>query len=31
MDVDWYNISDDKDYQETIEQNITQFLGGHNG
>jgi len=31
MDVDWYNISDDKDYQATIEQNITQFLGGHNG
>lgn len=30
MDVDWYNISDDKNYQEIIEKNIINFLGGHN-
>jgi len=30
MDVDWYNISNDKDYQQTIEKNIIQFLGGNN-
>jgi len=30
MDVDWYNISNDSDYQETIEQNIVDFLGGNN-
>ena len=30
MDVDWYNISDDKNYQETIEKNIINFIGGHN-
>lgn len=31
MDVDWYNISDDKNYQKKIEDNIEKFLGGHNG
>ena len=30
MDVDWYNISDDNNYQETIEKNIIKFVGGHN-
>ena len=30
MNVDWYNISDDKNYQETIENNITKFIGGNN-
>lgn len=30
MDVDWYNISDDKNYQKDIEQNIMKFLGGQN-
>jgi tRNA delta(2)-isopentenylpyrophosphate transferase len=30
MDVDWYNISDDKNYQEIIENNINKFVGGHN-
>ncbi|PMD73419.1 tRNA (adenosine(37)-N6)-dimethylallyltransferase MiaA [Companilactobacillus nuruki] len=30
MDVDWYNISDDKNYQEMIEKNIIEFIGGHN-
>ncbi|MFC6175830.1 tRNA (adenosine(37)-N6)-dimethylallyltransferase MiaA [Companilactobacillus huachuanensis] len=28
MDVDWYNISDDKNYQIDIESNILKFLGG---
>ena len=28
MDVDWYNISDDKNYQEIIEQNIVNFMEG---
>ena len=26
MDVDWYNISDDNDYQEIIEKNIVNFM-----
>lgn len=30
MDVDWYNISDDNNYQKTIEENIIKFVGGHN-
>jgi len=30
MDVDWYNISDDKNYQTDIETNILKFLGGQN-
>lgn len=30
MDVDWYNISDDKNYQEIVEQNIVEFVGGKN-
>ncbi|GEO58114.1 tRNA (adenosine(37)-N6)-dimethylallyltransferase MiaA [Companilactobacillus bobalius] len=30
MDVDWYNISDDNNYQKTIEKNIIKFVGGHN-
>ena len=30
MDVDWYNISDDKNYQNDIEKNIMKFLGGQN-
>ena len=30
MDVDWYNISDDKNYQNVIEKNIINFVGGHN-
>ena len=30
MDVDWYNISDDTNYQETIENNIAKFIGGYN-
>lgn len=30
MDVDWYNIGDDNNYQKTIEKNITKFVGGHN-
>lgn len=30
MDVDWYNISDDKNYQKIIEKNIINFIGGHN-
>lgn len=30
MDVDWYNISDDKNYQQTIEKNIVKFVGGQN-
>ena len=28
MDVDWYNISDDKNYQEITEQNIVNFMEG---
>ena len=28
MDVDWYNISDDKNYQEIIEKNIVNFMEG---
>ncbi len=28
MDVDWYNISDDNDYQEIIEKNIVNFMEG---
>lgn len=30
MDVDWYNIGDDNNYQKTIEKNIIKFVGGHN-
>ena len=30
MDVDWYNISDDNNYQKTIEKNIIKFVGGYN-
>ncbi|WP_334351861.1 tRNA (adenosine(37)-N6)-dimethylallyltransferase MiaA [Companilactobacillus sp. HBUAS56257] len=30
MDVDWYNISDDNNYQKKIEDNIEKFVGGHN-
>lgn len=30
MDVDWYNISDDKNYQKNVERNIVKFVGGHN-
>ncbi|APX72565.1 tRNA (adenosine(37)-N6)-dimethylallyltransferase MiaA [Companilactobacillus allii] len=29
MDVDWYNISDEPDYQSKIESKITNFLGGY--
>lgn len=29
MDVDWYNISDDNNYQAIIEQKIIKFIGGH--
>lgn len=28
MDVDWYNISDDNNYQEIIEKNIINFMEG---
>ncbi|WCG36493.1 tRNA (adenosine(37)-N6)-dimethylallyltransferase MiaA [Companilactobacillus farciminis] len=28
MDVDWYNISDDNNYQEIIEKNIVNFMEG---
>ncbi|WP_125761038.1 tRNA (adenosine(37)-N6)-dimethylallyltransferase MiaA [Companilactobacillus hulinensis] len=31
MDVDWYNISEEPDYQDKIERRIMKFLGGHNG
>jgi len=31
MDVDWYNISEEPDYQDKIEKRIMKFLGGHNG
>lgn len=31
MDVDWYNISDEPDYQVKVEKRIKEFLGGHNG
>lgn len=30
MDVDWYNISDDKNYQNIVERNIIKFVGGQN-
>lgn len=30
MDVDWYNIGDDNNYQKTIEKNIIKFVGGYN-
>jgi len=30
INVDLYNIIDDKNYQETIENNITKFIGGNN-
>lgn len=31
MDVDWYNISEEPDYQTKIENRIEGFLGGYNG
>ncbi|WP_125590332.1 tRNA (adenosine(37)-N6)-dimethylallyltransferase MiaA [Companilactobacillus jidongensis] len=31
MDVDWYNISEEPDYQIKIENRIKGFLGGYNG
>ncbi|KRK79957.1 tRNA isopentenyltransferase (tRNA delta(2)-isopentenylpyrophosphate transferase) (IPP transferase) [Companilactobacillus nodensis DSM 19682 = JCM 14932 = NBRC 107160] len=31
MDVDWYNISEEPDYQTKIENRIKGFLGGYNG
>ncbi len=31
MNVDWYNISDEPDYQIKVENRIKEFLGGYNG
>ncbi|WP_334328402.1 tRNA (adenosine(37)-N6)-dimethylallyltransferase MiaA [Companilactobacillus sp. HBUAS59699] len=31
MDVDWYNISDEPNYQIKVEKRIKEFLGGYNG
>lgn len=31
MDVDWYNISNDNNYQKTIEEKIEKFIGGYHG